>query len=234
LKVDGIVGPETQAALAKTPAPKTVPVVPAPPPGAVEVVKPAPAPSKKRGTVRVGSRGPDVVDLQQMLTDLAGATAIKAFDPKGTDGIFGPNTQAAVKAFQRSEGLAVDGIVGPKTWAALEQGGNTARVSGDRRAVRRASAGAVTRMLYASGPHGPAKDVGVLRRYKREAGVLTPGNLYDVPTARSLVARGIVPPTPFEFSSHDERKRYAAELRWRAARDPARREEWSQALSALE
>lgn len=35
------------------------------------------------------------------------------------DGIYGPSTEGAVKAFQREEGLAVDGIVGPNTWEAF-------------------------------------------------------------------------------------------------------------------
>lgn len=35
------------------------------------------------------------------------------------DGIYGPKTKAAVKAFQKKNGLTVDGIVGPKTAAAI-------------------------------------------------------------------------------------------------------------------
>jgi peptidoglycan hydrolase-like protein with peptidoglycan-binding domain len=35
------------------------------------------------------------------------------------DGIFGPQTDAAMKAFQMSKGLAADGTVDPNTWTAL-------------------------------------------------------------------------------------------------------------------
>ncbi len=39
--------------------------------------------------------------------------------PVAVDGIFGPITESAVKAFQQSQGLADDGIVGPLTWPKL-------------------------------------------------------------------------------------------------------------------
>ena len=35
------------------------------------------------------------------------------------DGIFGPQTEDAVKTFQKVRGLVVDGIVGPKTLEAM-------------------------------------------------------------------------------------------------------------------
>lgn len=38
------------------------------------------------------------------------------------DGIFGPNTEQAVKDFQAGAGLTVDGIVGPHTWNTLPDG----------------------------------------------------------------------------------------------------------------
>lgn len=43
------------------------------------------------------------------------------FDPGPIDGDFGPNTEKAVKRFQRSRDLDPDGIVGPLTWKALNK-----------------------------------------------------------------------------------------------------------------
>lgn len=60
-----------------------------------------------------GSSGSDVRTLQAALKQLG-------FDPGGVDGIFGPGTEDAVKAFQKSKGLTPDGIVGPNTMAALQ------------------------------------------------------------------------------------------------------------------
>jgi len=39
--------------------------------------------------------------------------------PITIDGVFGPQTLAAVKAFQKSYGLKPDGIVGPLTWSTM-------------------------------------------------------------------------------------------------------------------
>ena len=57
-------------------------------------------------------RGPAVRDLQERLR-------AKGFLRVSADGVFGPETQAAVKAAQRQYQLPADGIVGRATWEAL-------------------------------------------------------------------------------------------------------------------
>jgi hypothetical protein len=71
---------------------------------------PAPAPVAPapvaRPTIRRGSSGDAVRELQTKLF---------------VDGVFGPNTEDAVRRFQHSHGLTVDGIVGPQTWDKLDE-----------------------------------------------------------------------------------------------------------------
>ncbi len=62
--------------------------------------------------LRRGARGDAVIRLQQRLQ--AGG-----FLQGTADGVFGAETETAVKAAQRRYGLAPDGIVGPATWEAL-------------------------------------------------------------------------------------------------------------------
>lgn len=62
--------------------------------------------------LRRGSTGVYVRYAQQKLTS-------KLYLADDVDGIFGPNTQQATRAFQQENDLAPDGIIGPLTWAKL-------------------------------------------------------------------------------------------------------------------
>ena len=65
--------------------------------------------------LRLGSRGPDVTVVQTSLNRIGqNYPAIPKVSP--VDGIFGPQTEAAVKAFQQIFSLDPDGIVGRATW----------------------------------------------------------------------------------------------------------------------
>jgi peptidoglycan hydrolase-like protein with peptidoglycan-binding domain len=71
-------------------------------------------------TVRQGSTGDAVRGVQQefQFRNLSGdpATGVQI------DGIFGPQTDSAVRGFQDALSITVDGIVGPVTWRALVSG----------------------------------------------------------------------------------------------------------------
>jgi peptidoglycan hydrolase-like protein with peptidoglycan-binding domain len=53
------------------------------------------------------------------VTAVQAALLDSGHNPGGIDGVYGPNTEAAVSAFQKQNSLTADGIVGPKTWAKL-------------------------------------------------------------------------------------------------------------------
>lgn len=61
---------------------------------------------------KIGSRGQEVINIQTRLKNWGYY--------KGTvDGVFGSGTQAAIKSFQRKNGLTPDGIAGPATLAKI-------------------------------------------------------------------------------------------------------------------
>lgn len=116
LKDDGIVGPATWEKLLPTPSTEFTP--PAVPP---ETVATDEAPEEDAAdapielpTLRQGMTGPAVSRVQETLRS-------RGFYRGAIDGIFGPATEEAIMAFQRSVELADDGVVGPATWQALLQ-----------------------------------------------------------------------------------------------------------------
>ena len=118
LSVDGAVGPKTIAALfsdnaiaadeeiiqppAEEPEQPSVPVDPEQPEEDVVLTR----------TLRQGDSGDDVAYMQRRLIELGYLTGT-------ADGKFGASTLAAVKAFQKANGLTVDGVAGTKTFGVL-------------------------------------------------------------------------------------------------------------------
>lgn len=66
---------------------------------------------------KYGSTGDEVKTLQKKLKELG-------YYNGQIDGIFGSQTQSAVKSFQRNVGITIDGIAGPKTLLYLGLGGS--------------------------------------------------------------------------------------------------------------
>lgn len=64
--------------------------------------------------LKKGDRGSDVRKIQAVLQKIG-------YDVGPIDGIFGSNTEEAVKRFQLNNGLVVDGIIGPKTYELLNK-----------------------------------------------------------------------------------------------------------------
>ena len=63
-------------------------------------------------TVRRGSKSTYVLVLQDALNALGYSTG-------SLDGAFGPNTEAALKRYQRAKGLTADGVCGCNTWTKI-------------------------------------------------------------------------------------------------------------------
>jgi peptidoglycan hydrolase-like protein with peptidoglycan-binding domain len=93
----------------------------------------------------------------------------------GVDGVYGPETEEAVRSFQASKGLTVDGIVGPATIAALRSHGVSASSAGTRSDAVLVSSGggdAVSRLqsalhLSTDGTFGPETESAVKRLQSR-------------------------------------------------------------------
>ena len=131
----------------------------------------AAAPADAADVLKKGSRGPRVAKIQDWLGQKA-------------DGIYGKDTKAAVKRWQRRNGLTADGIVGPATWTALKQAHRSAARARKQRsssgAPRVRSRGAHVRRLQrllhipADGVFGPQTSRAV-KRFQRAHGLVADG-----------------------------------------------------------
>lgn len=70
-----------------------------------------------KSVLQVASRGPDVIQLQELLNKL-----LRPQPPLKLDGIFGERTEKALRKYQAAIGIGIDGVVGPQSWAALHEG----------------------------------------------------------------------------------------------------------------
>ena len=111
-----------------------------------------------------GDRGTDVRRLQEVLVGLG-------LRPGPIDGVFGPMTEAAVRAFQSGRGLVSDGLVGRVTRGELEQSAPLGEIPFDR--------------ILREGDRG--EDVGRLQALLSAAG-FPPGPIDGILGSRTLLA----------------------------------------------
>lgn len=120
---------------------------------------------------KIGSRGEDVKKIQKALNCIP-------------DGIFGPITDEAVKAFQKENSLTVDGIVGEKTWNKLFPSGSTLQKSNRK----------ITEIIVhcSATIEGKEFDVDDIRKWHKERGFADVGYNYvitldgDIQTGRPV------------------------------------------------
>ncbi|HEX3518227.1 MAG TPA: peptidoglycan-binding protein [Solirubrobacteraceae bacterium] len=93
-----------------------------------------------------GAEGRQVQLLQQALGNVT------------ADGVFGPETEEAVRSFQSSHGLSVDGVVGPQTSAALRGGSGKAFAANFKSAVLEGSSTSAHTATAASTSSAPAAE----------------------------------------------------------------------------
>lgn len=155
-----------------------------------------------RVVLRRGSTGPDVTGWQRILAGAGHRLVV--------DGIFGPDTEAATRAFQRQLGVEVDGIVGPATHQAtarllawLAAARPIPAVPPFAGTVRRGSTGPTVRAVQArlrargwpianDGIYGPAT-TNLVRRFQSQQHLTVDGIVGPV-TWRALWTAPVTPP----------------------------------------
>ena len=121
VSVDGVFGPETEAAVQSFQSSHGLTSTGSsarPPPRHSAAARDGRSPRRSRRRPRQAKKAPKARDRarSQRLQSALHLTA---------DGAFGPATEAAVRRLQARHGLTVDGIVGPATWNVIGVGGES-------------------------------------------------------------------------------------------------------------
>ncbi|WP_058308035.1 peptidoglycan-binding protein [Gracilibacillus massiliensis] len=125
------------------------------------------------GLLKKGHKGSEVRKVQNSLKRIG-----FPLDRYGADGNFGKETENAVKAFQKSQGIKVDGIVGPITFEKLEKASTL--IANYPGVIRKNSRGEVVRIIQRKvrtqidGIFGPETEKAV-KRYQRQNDLIIDG-----------------------------------------------------------
>ena len=151
--------------------------------------------------------GQDVFAVQHALM-------ARGFNPGTVDGVYGPNTAAAVRAFQTANGLTASGIVCGQTYVLLNVGCQSVPscppLPGDCRVLftanpflRGADVLAVQQVLRAQGFYAGALDgiygpntATAVRNFQASRAILTTGNVCDGLYSTLGITCSSVPPCP--------------------------------------
>ncbi len=147
--------------------------------------------------------GDDIAALQQRLLDMG-------FDSGRADGIFGAQTDRALRDFQRNVGLADDGVCGPTTFKALNRlnrtvTGGTPQALREAEVIRRAGPTLVGKIVVIDPGHGgldtgqvrwwPDRGVGRLRPRRTDRGTARSARRHRLPHAADWWPRTRTLPT---------------------------------------
>ena len=120
--------------------------------------------------IDLGDRGSKVAEVQKQL--ISKGFSLPGY---GSDGVFGVETEKAVKAFQKQQGILVDGIVGPITFQklGLTSSGNVKEAKYPGYLIKRGSTGSVVKNIQlavgakADGIFGPKTEAAV-KSYQKQ------------------------------------------------------------------
>jgi peptidoglycan hydrolase-like protein with peptidoglycan-binding domain len=180
-EIDGIAGPQTRRAVIGFQRRKGLVADGRAGPRTRAALGPLGRPLLGRRLMTRGAMGLDVAGLQFLL-------ARRGLYGGPVDGVMGPRTERALRAFQRRAGLFADGVAGPATLSALTRSAATPAVRQPAAPRRTIVVGRGDTLTAIAARHGTT--VGALARANRlnPAGILFAGAVLRVPAAVAVAA----------------------------------------------